>query len=116
MHKIAIELLEHHCKALDYMSEPMRNTVTQYVANENKVNAVAIRATVQVLKNMPVAVLDSSAEVAVDKFYHWQPIETCPRGVKLQLLGEGGVAVYSQYNGKDTFWQGWAPLPTRNKG
>ena len=57
--------------------------------------------------------LDSSAKVSVDKSYHWQPMETCPRGVKLQLLGAGGVAIYSSYDGKDTFWQGWAPLPTR---
>jgi hypothetical protein len=115
VHQTAIELLEHHCKALDYMSEPMRNTITQFSANENKATAIAIRATIQVLRNMPVVVLDSSAEVAVDKFYHFQPMNTCPIGVKVQLLGDGGVAVYSQYNGKDTFWQGWAPVPTKKK-
>lgn len=61
------------------------------------------------------AVLDSTAKVAVDKFYHWQPMSTCPRGTKVQLLGQGGVAVYSIFNGKDSFWEGWAPLPTKKK-
>ena len=58
--------------------------------------------------------VDSSGEAAVDKDYFWQPMATCPQGVKVQLLGAGGVAVYSTYVGKDLFWQGWAPLPTKN--
>lgn len=36
----------------------------------------------------------------------------CPRGVKLQLLGEGGVLAYSDYHG-DKFWKAWCPLPKR---
>lgn len=55
--------------------------------------------------------LDSSGTVAVDHTYFWQPIGTCPRSVKVQLLGKGGVAVYGQYNGKDDYWTHWAPLP-----
>lgn len=54
----------------------------------------------------------STNGVAVDQDYFWQPMETCPRGVKVQLLGEGGVAVYGTYDGK-TAWQGWAPLPKK---
>lgn len=51
--------------------------------------------------------------VAVDGQYFWRPIDAdTPRGVKLQLLGRGGVATYSQYDGKNTFWRGWAPLPS----
>ncbi len=57
--------------------------------------------------------LNSNRTVAVDPDYYWQPMTTCPRGVKCQLLGRGGVAVYGTYNGKDTFWQCWAPLPKR---
>ena len=34
-------------------------------------------------------------------------------GVKLQLLGKGGVAVYGTWNGKDTFYTHWAPVPKR---
>jgi len=50
--------------------------------------------------------------VGVDLSYHWQPMSTCPRGVKLQLKGKSGVALYRQYDGKDPWWVGWAPLPT----
>lgn len=49
--------------------------------------------------------------VAVDGSYPWREMASCPRGVKVQLLGRGGVAVYSQYDGKSDFWRGWAPLP-----
>ena len=59
--------------------------------------------------------LNSERNVAVDKAYYWQPIGTCPRGVKVQLLGRGGVAAYGQFNGKDDFWTHWAPLPVRGK-
>lgn len=54
--------------------------------------------------------------VAVDHDYYWLPIDKdTPRGVKLQLLNTGGVAVYGHYDGKDTFWQAWAPLPKKRK-
>jgi hypothetical protein len=43
----------------------------------------------------------------------WQPMHTCPLNVKVQLLGGGGVAVYGTYNGKEKYWQGWYPLPTK---
>ena len=55
----------------------------------------------------------SDNTVAVDYGYTWQSMSTAPRGVKLQLLNEGGVAVYSTYNGSDTTWRGWAPLPSK---
>lgn len=60
---------------------------------------------------MTKTTLDKSGTVAVDHNYFWQPINTCPRGVKVQLLGKGGVALYGSYNGKDTFYTHWAPLP-----
>lgn len=50
-------------------------------------------------------------EVAVDTQYYWQPMETCPLHVKVQLLGKGGVAVYGRWNGRERFWIGWAPMP-----
>ena len=56
---------------------------------------------------------EGSVAVAID--YEWQPIDTCPRSVKVQLLGKGGVAIYGTYDGKDPFWEGWAPLPCRPK-
>ena len=57
--------------------------------------------------------LNSSQTVAVDPAYFWLPLSTCPRGVKVQLRGAGGVALYSQYDGKEKFWTDWAPLPKR---
>jgi len=47
---------------------------------------------------------------AVDQDYYWKPIADCPRGVKVQLLGKGGVATYGVYHG-DKFFTHWAPLP-----
>lgn len=51
--------------------------------------------------------------VAVDQNYYWQPMDTCPRGVKVQLLNAGGVAVYGQHTSGHNQWLGWAPLPNK---
>lgn len=59
--------------------------------------------------------IDSTAVAAVDPDYYWQSLSTCPRGVKVQLLSIEGVAVYGNYDGKDTFWTHWAPLPKKPK-
>ena len=58
--------------------------------------------------------INSASTVAVATDYFWLPINTnTPRGVKLQLLGKGGVAVYGTWNGKDPFYTHWAPVPKR---
>ena len=57
--------------------------------------------------------LTSNPDAAVDQDYFWQPMATCPLGLKVQLLGQGGVAVYSEFIRGDSFWQGWAPLPKK---
>lgn len=59
--------------------------------------------------------LNTEGTVAVDPDYYWQPMATCPRGAKVQLLNLGGVAVYGTYDGKDPSWGGWAPLPRRRQ-
>jgi len=51
--------------------------------------------------------------VAVDQDYFWQPMASCPVGQKVQLLGQGGVAVYGNYNGREPFWRAWAPVPNK---
>ncbi len=58
-------------------------------------------------------ILNKDQTVAIDSTYHWQKMETCPRGVRVQLLGNGGVATYGVYNGDRSFWRMWAPLPTK---
>lgn len=55
--------------------------------------------------------INTNNTVAVSTDVFWKPIDqNTPRGVKLQLLGEGGVAVYGSYHG-DKFWTHWCPLP-----
>lgn len=60
--------------------------------------------------------IDSTGAAAVDPGNTWRPMDTCPLGVKVQLLGMGGVASYGSWNGKETFWTGWCPLPAKPKG
>ena len=55
----------------------------------------------------------ADASVVVDHNYYWQPIETCPIGAKVQLLTDGGIAVYGKLTPKSTGFEGWAPLPKR---
>lgn len=55
----------------------------------------------------------SDGVAAVDQDYYWQPMETCPVSLKVQLLSKYGCATYGTYNGRDTFWIMWAPLPKR---
>lgn len=55
---------------------------------------------------------DKGVAVATD--YYWLPITPdTPRGVKLQLLGIGGVAVYGELGATNRFWVAWAPLPKK---
>ena len=53
--------------------------------------------------------------VAVSTTQFWETMDSCPRGVKVQLLGAGGVAVYGLWDGKNPFWQAWAPVPRRRE-
>jgi hypothetical protein len=58
--------------------------------------------------------INAAGTVAVATNVYWQPIETCPRGVKVQLLGAGNVATYGVYYGAN-FWSHWCPLPKMTK-
>ena len=58
--------------------------------------------------------LNAEATVAVATDYFWLPISANTHvGAKLQLLGQGGVAIYGVHNPKETFFTHWAPLPKR---
>lgn len=59
------------------------------------------------------ASLDSTHTAAVDPVYHWRKLDTCPKGVKVQLLTKWGCAVYGSWNGRDPVYTHWAPMPTR---
>lgn len=58
--------------------------------------------------------LNADKTVAIDRNYHWQPIDdNTPRGVKLQVINiHAGVATYSVVLTNNVHWTHWAPLPT----
>lgn len=59
----------------------------------------------------PTYKLNRDQTVAVAHGVYWDDdMAACPRGVKVQLLGAGGVAHYHNYHG-EPFWIKWAPLP-----
>lgn len=64
---------------------------------------------------MTIPTTNRDQTVAVDPDYFWRPMSECPAGVKVQLLGAGGVATYGNYIRGDGFWHGWAPLPKARK-
>lgn len=57
--------------------------------------------------------LNSDKTVAVSDDYEWQRMSCCPRGVKVMLIGQGGVASIGNFDGKDSFWIGWFPIPKK---
>tara|TARA_R110000868_G_scaffold5817_6_gene34075 strand:+ start:6655 stop:6861 length:207 start_codon:yes stop_codon:yes gene_type:complete len=63
---------------------------------------------------LPSYSINSAKTVAVATDTYWQPIDTAPTGVKVQLLGKGNVATYGTYYG-DQFWTHWCPLPKRQQ-
>lgn len=55
--------------------------------------------------------INTDKTVAVATDVYWIPVDhNTPRGVKLQLLGAGGVATYGIYHG-DSFFTHWQALP-----
>ena len=61
--------------------------------------------------------LDSTRSAAVDRLYHWIPIDDkTPVGTKLQLIRkDAGAAYYGPYRKGDTFPTHYCPLPTFEK-
>lgn len=56
--------------------------------------------------------LSTDRSSAVDLDYEWQPLETAPRGVKIQLLTVGRVGVYGQLDSRNNaHFLAWAPVP-----
>ena len=59
--------------------------------------------------------LNATKTVAVSTDVYWLEMDSCPIGVKVALLGEGGVALFGIYRKGDEGWQGWSPVPARRK-
>jgi hypothetical protein len=77
------------------------------------VSAYKLRAIHGIKEEHMTHTINSTQTAAVATDYYWIPISAdTPHGVKLQLLGQGGVAQYSSYHG-DPFWTHWCPLPKR---
>lgn len=58
--------------------------------------------------------ISSDGAAAVDPDYYWRDInENTPRGVKLQLLTENGIALHGKWQPGDSDIVAWAPLPKR---
>lgn len=57
--------------------------------------------------------LNNDRSAAVDQDYFWRPLASCPLSAKVQLLTEGGVAVYGQCSPGQRGYLGWAPLPKK---
>ena len=93
------------CETPDEIDHNMCESCLMDSRAEERAEALVMNATIRP---------SSCGTVAVDTAYHWIPISSCPRGVKVQLLGKGGMAQYSIYQG-DSFWTDWAPLPTNRK-
>lgn len=55
--------------------------------------------------------LNTEQNAMVEQTLHWRPIETCPQGVTLWLLGAGNVSFKGQYRKGDDFVKGWFPMP-----
>ena len=63
---------------------------------------------------LPSYAINTEKTVAVSTETYWKHINSAPRGVKVQLLGAGGVAIYGTFHG-DKFWTHWCPLPKKPK-
>ena len=55
--------------------------------------------------------VNSTHAVAVG-YGEFMDISSAPKSVKVQLLNQGGVACYGQWDGRSfSSWRGWHPLP-----
>lgn len=63
---------------------------------------------------MSIMSTNTAGTVAIDRKYHWIPIDAnTPRGVKLQLINRrDNVATYGVVYTNNVHWTHWAPLPT----
>jgi len=59
--------------------------------------------------------LNADQTVVVSTEVYCQPMDTCPRGKRVQVLGPGDCATETIWDGKDDQWQGWAEFPRKVK-
>jgi len=57
--------------------------------------------------------LNTDRTVAVATDVYWLPMDTCPKNVKVLLLGIGDSATIGSFDGRNRFWKGWSPIPKK---
>jgi hypothetical protein len=50
--------------------------------------------------------------ITVDKSLEFRPMISCPINSKVLLLNKAGIATTGWWDGKDTWFIGWFPLPS----
>lgn len=55
--------------------------------------------------------ISGDGAAAVDPSYHWQGLETCPRGALVWLLTRWGRGIEGIYKQGDTGVVAWCPKP-----
>lgn len=51
--------------------------------------------------------VNAKRNVAVNQDVFWLPMSSCPKGVKVHVLGPGDVSTQTVWDGKDMQWKGW---------
>ena len=115
LHEISAEEFNSLNKGAHIYAAPIAETYWRSKLNAMAVTADYWRSMFTALSEkvaVPEHTINTTHKVAVATDTYWQPIDTCPRGVKVQLLGKGNVATYGTYFG-DQFWTNWCPLPKK---
>jgi hypothetical protein len=55
--------------------------------------------------------MTTNKDAITDNALIWRQMKDCPTGPKVLLLNKAGIAQTGYYDGKDTWFVGWFPLP-----
>ena len=55
--------------------------------------------------------MTSNKAAITDPNLVWRSMDTCPTGPKVLLLNKAGIAQTGWYDGKQSWYVGWYPLP-----
>ncbi len=98
---------------LDKFIPGWRERISEWTKMRNHIKALE-EEVLQLRASKNEHKINSARTVAVSTEVSFNnDMASCPRGVKVQLLGRGGCALYGNYDGKDPFYIGWAPVPSR---
>jgi hypothetical protein len=55
--------------------------------------------------------MTTNQDAITDPDLFFRSMDTCPKGPKVLLVNQAGIASTGSWDGKDTWWIGWYPLP-----